>query len=125
MSYIPQGYLAKKGKPWRGVSTLDLAALAFAIRMVADDPGIGFDDAGETALSAIGKLDRSMLLDPNIIETGLWAANMLHEAGKFKHPLNYTFDEWVNKLLRGRGKFDRIYNVVTWNNKEKENDNNE
>lgn len=122
MAYVPPGFLSRKGKQRKGITTLDLAALAFSIREVNEDPGIGFDDAAETAMSAMRKMNKPFYVDPELLETGLWAANMLNESGKFKHPLNYTFDEWVNKILHGRGTFDKTYNIITWTKRKKEND---
>jgi hypothetical protein len=108
---LPPQYLAKKGGQWRHVKLLDIATLLLNIHMAAKDEDVGFEDAQNTLSSITARLNKMVLLDPALIESGLWSGNLLNEKGRFVSPTGETFDEFVRRLL-GRDGFNRIYNTI-------------
>jgi hypothetical protein len=108
---IKPNYLAKTGGQWRPVLLLDLAVLLYAVHQGASDDLVGFEDARETLESLTKRLSKRVLVDPNLIESSLWSANLLDELGRFKHPNGLSFEEFAQRIV-GRGKFNRRYNVI-------------
>lgn len=118
MIEIKRGFLSKKGRQWRSVRIMELAVLLFSVNRAANDPDVGFEDAAQTADGITRRLNLWRLIDPDIIESALCAANMLNEQGKFIHPSGLTFEQFVDKVLRGRGRFDTFYNLIEWSKKD-------
>lgn len=111
MAHLPAHYLSKQGGRWRSVKLLDVATLLLNVHMAAKDDEVGFEDANETLTSFTSKMSRSVALDPTLIESALWAANLLDEKGKFVSPSGETFEAFVKRLL-GSDSFHRIYNTI-------------
>jgi hypothetical protein len=111
MSHIPPNFLSKKGGQWRKVTLLDLVTLLHNLRAGAEHPEVGFEDAQQTLASLTGKLNKTLLLDPALIESCLWSANLLDERGEFWDAKGRTFEEYVRSLV-GPDKFSRPYNLI-------------
>lgn len=46
------------------------------------------------------------------LERVLFCLNMNDEAGKFWHPLNYSFDKFLKQAVPQGWKFDKYYNTL-------------
>jgi hypothetical protein len=112
---IPPDYLAKPGGVWRRLSLMHVCVLMYHVWKAENDPEVGFDDAANTVLSMTRKLNRKVYIDPAILDSAMWACNIMNEQGKFEHPLGLTFDEWTQRVIGARGHFNRDYNTVEWN----------
>lgn len=95
---------------------LELAVLLYNAHIAAADAEIGFEDANDTLENITRRLNKWIMVDPAYVESALWACNMLNEKNKFSHPRGLTFEQFVEKILKGRGKFDTFYNIVDWSN---------
>lgn len=110
MSEIKAGYL-RKSRQWKPVRLLDLAILLLHVHRGAKDKRVGFEDARETLDSLTQRLNKRVLVDPTLIESALWSANLLDELGEFEHPKGMSFDEFARKLC-APDSFNRSYNVI-------------
>lgn len=109
---IKRGYLSKTGGRVRKVKLIDVVTLLHNIHVGAQTSEVGFEDARETITTITSRLSRSSAyLDPSLIESGLWSANLLNEKGKFWDPNGRTFEEFVREVL-GRDGFDMFYNTI-------------
>jgi hypothetical protein len=108
---ITPGYLCKTGGQWRAVRLLDLAVLLYAVHQASTDEQVGFEDARETIQTLTRRLNKSVLIDPNHIESALWSANLLDEQAKFRHPTGMSFEEFAQRIV-GKDTFNRRYNVI-------------
>jgi hypothetical protein len=113
---IKPGYLSKKGGQWIPVRLLDMAVLLYSVHLAARDELIGHTDARESLHSLSMKLGSQIFLEPNVLESALYSANLLDEQGKFVHPAGLTFEQMVTKILKGR-KFDRRFSMIEGNKK--------
>ena len=111
---VTPGFLAKKGGRWRSVRLLELAVLLYHAHIASQDTDVGFEDANESLDNISRRLNKWIYMDPAIIESALWACNLLNEKNKFSHPRGLTFDQFVDKILKGRGKYDTFYNLIEW-----------
>lgn len=111
MGALPKGFLQKKGGKWRSVSLFNLAILLYHVHRGAEEESVGFEDAQETLDTLTRKLSKTVFVEPAVLESALWSANLMEEAGEWWHPRGLTFDEWVREVLPGV-KFNRIYNVI-------------
>lgn len=109
---MERGYLEKKGGRWRMVRLLDVVTLLHNIVEGARHPIVGHEDAARTHEQLLRGLNRKQLFDPAVLESALWSANLMDEAGEFWDVKGRTFDEFVKDVL-GHAKFDRTYNVIT------------
>jgi hypothetical protein len=101
----------------RPIKTLDLAILLYHVWRGSQEPEIGHADAKESLTTLTNQLNRKVYLDPALIESALWSANMLDEDGKFWHPHGLTFDEWVRNMLGSRKEYNRNYGTIEKSNK--------
>lgn len=108
---IKAGYLSKRGGQWLPVRLLDLAVLLYAIHWAALDENIGHNDARESVQSLTKRLNRHVYVDPNVVESALYACNLLDEQGKFVHPQGIGFETMLKRVLGDR-KFSRRYSTV-------------
>jgi hypothetical protein len=111
-SIIPAHFLSKEGAQWRPVKLRDLTVLIYNVWRGAEDKRVGFEDARETVDSLVAKLSKETLMDPSLLESGLWSCNLLAEQDQFWHPQGRSFDEFVRELLKPGEKFNRTYNVI-------------
>ena len=81
---------------------------------------IGFEDNENTIQGVTRECDtRISQLSREILESALWSANLMDEAGYFWSPYGETFDQFVRRIAnRGVSSFDkdkiyfdRVYNV--------------
>lgn len=94
------------------VSTLDLLVLLdHVLRGAALPDLIGWEDAENTLQDMVKLLNRDVYLDRSVLESALWSANLMNEAGKYKHPMGMGFDEWLKQLL-GPLKFNKQLNTI-------------
>lgn len=95
----------------RLISILDLVIILDNIYRAAKHKDIGFEDPRETMTSFIFRMDRKVSLYTEDIESGLWSCNLLNEKGKFRHPKDWTFEKFLEKMLSG-DKFNKDYNYI-------------
>lgn len=93
------------------VSLYDVAVLFANLHKAIHDPLVGFEDADRTLTEMELALRRYVPMRIDVIESALWAANLLNEKGDFFHPRGYAFDEFLAKLLPDRS-FDKVFNTV-------------
>jgi hypothetical protein len=111
MSALPPNYLAKPGGKWREVRLLDIAVMLLHVHLGAKEEHVGFEDARETIDTLTRKLNKKVLVDPVLLESCLWSCNLMNEAGKWWHPRDNNFDEFLKDVL-GAAKFNKVYNVI-------------
>ncbi len=120
IEHVPDGHLGEDDllqKKSRKVSVLDLVVMLTNVIKGAQTSTVGFEDADRTyrqIVNQLGKAKKVMIPD-SLIESALWSCNLLHEQGKFEHPLDVKFTPWMKALVKPDG-FDRKYNFI----KEKE-----
>lgn len=95
----------------RWISALDLVVILDNIFRAAQDKDIGFEDPRETLDSFVFRMNKALRLYTEDIESGLWSCNLLDEKGKFRHPKGWTFDQFLERILRG-DKFNKDYNYI-------------
>lgn len=93
---------------------MDISILLLNTHKANVQPDIGYQDTIETIEGVNKRLNQKVLVDPRLIESMLWACNMLNEDGKFIHPTNLTLDEFI-KVVLPNGTFDLNYNTIKWN----------
>jgi hypothetical protein len=97
---------------------LDVAILMFHVQKGARHPEVGFEDSERTLkeLTDLVTKKRRVTVQQGPLESALWSANLLDEAGSFWHPEGLTFRDWVRTILRSGtvqgAHFDRVYNRI-------------
>lgn len=114
---IPRNYLRKKGGKYRGVSLLNLSTLLHNAQKALADPEIGWGGVTESFEMVKRRLNFRWFIPPEILESLLWASNMLDEKHQFWDPKGRTFDQFLADVVR-RGYFDKTFNYF----KEKKDD---
>lgn len=107
---LPPNYLNKKSS-WKTIKVLDLAILLYHISKGAEREDVGFEDARETIESLTAALNNTVRLDKTYLESALWSANMMDEAGQFWHPQGLTLDAFIKSIV-GTGKFNKKYGLI-------------
>lgn len=95
----------------RWVTALDLVVMLDNVYQASQEKDIGFEDPRETLASFLFRLNKMMRLYTEDVESALWSCNLLNEKGKFRHPRGWTFDQFLEKLLRG-DSFNKDYNYI-------------
>lgn len=111
MSYLPQNYLKQPGQ-WIKVRVLDVVVMLDHICRGAEHSEVGFEDANNTLDNLTHQLSKEVWLKRSDVESALWSCNLLDEQGHFRHPRGGTFQEWVKRLLRGVGRFNKKRNYI-------------
>lgn len=114
---IPRNYLRKKGGQYRGVNLLNLSTLLLNAQKALADPEIGWGGVTESFEMVKRRLNFRWYIPPDVLESLLWAANMLDEKQQFWDPKGRTFDQFLQDVVR-RGVFDKTFNYI----KEKKDD---
>lgn len=114
MRRIPPRFLQKEGGKWRPVRLRDIVTLLASIKAASENADIGFSDALQTEDQVYNQLNKTVLVDPNVIESALWCCNMLNELELFEDYRGRTFDQFVVDALNGHGTFDKTYSTVEW-----------
>lgn len=102
---------AAKAAGFRPIKATDLAILLYHVYVASRDPDIGFEDTNETLDTLTGKMNREMQIDLPLLESALWSCNLMDEAGRFWHPREMTFKQFV-KYLFPEETFNHIYNIL-------------
>jgi hypothetical protein len=71
----------------------------------------GHLDAERTLAVTTRALNAMHALEASLVESALYCCNMLNEDDDFLHPMGLSFDEFVNKVLKGK-TFNRVYNMI-------------
>lgn len=93
----------------RPISALDVTALLSGVLAASLNREVGIEDAGRTAAELLKELNVSLRLSDSVIESALWACNMLHERGLFKHSDGVTSFDVMAKRIAGRDVYDLDY----------------
>jgi len=110
-SPIPKHYLRNPSQYRLPIKLLDVAVLLLSIHRGAQDDCVGFEDARMTLDELVAKLNKTIWIEQRLIESAMWSANLLDEAGKFWHPESISFEEFAKDVC-GKHKFNRIYNLI-------------
>lgn len=93
------------------LSLYDVAILLANLHRALHDPLVGFEDADHTLTEIELALRKRTTFPIEVIESVLWAANLLNEKGAFFHPKNEKFEDWQKKILP-KHDFDPIFNTI-------------
>jgi hypothetical protein len=97
----------------RHIGAGDFAALLSGLQQAVLNPKVGFNHATTDLDGWLRSLaPAGISLDEAFIEDMLYACNMLHELGKFQHPLNKNFDEMLKSILGVTDSFDKDTNTI-------------
>lgn len=100
------------------LSMLDLATLLYHVHRGAQLETVGFEDCERTLQQLTEELaPKKRLVSRGALESALWSANLMDEAGSFWSPIGESFDRFVRRLLREatpdeRLEFERFYNQI-------------
>lgn len=110
---------SQRSKRYIQVTPMELAILVYSIAKSDALDEIGFEDAWHTQKELRAKLSINIGVPLDLVESCLWACNMLDEHEIFEHPDGIKFDTFVRNLLPDHLSFDKIYNIVEHHVKEK------
>lgn len=98
----------------RTISLLQAVVLLTNLALARRDKNVGFEDADRTYEEVVDALHqgRSITIKQDILESALWACNLLDEQGKFFHPASKRFDIFVRFLLSSNEKFNKDLNYI-------------
>lgn len=96
----------------RKLSLMQAAILIFNMARAVRNPNVGWEDQfnGITEVKAYmrrGKIE----IKTGLIESLLWACNLLNERKEFIHPEGGDFITFANSFAKRGEVFDRLYNV--------------
>ncbi len=111
MERLPPNYLSKKGGQWRPVKLMDLVTFIYNVSQGTREDSVGFEDAARTVDMLLKELNKSVMLDPALLESAFWSCGMMQEAGKFWDTKNRTYDEFIKDVL-GKDKLHRVYHTI-------------
>lgn len=95
------------------ISAENLAALLTSLTLSTQDPKFGFNHVTTDAQGWFASFaPYGVDMDQAFIEDMLYAANMLDEAGKFKHPKGMGFDDMLKTVLKSSEYFDKDTNEI-------------
>lgn len=109
MATLPPMFL--KSRRWRQLKLLDIVTLLRNLYDGNADPEVGFEDASETIQSITKQLNKKVWIEPRVLESALWSANLLNEKGKFTDVKGRSFEEFVREMLQGV-PFHKFYNTI-------------
>ncbi len=93
---------------------MDVAVLLYHLQQAANNPEIGHQDFEHSLASLMKDLKQRLFkIRLDKVESALYAANLMDEAGKFWHPAGKSFDVYIRDILIGAKKtwvYDRFYN---------------
>lgn len=112
MRALPTSRITTATRRWRDVRLVDIATLLHNVMVAAANDGVGFEDAEMTVNDLVRRMNKRVLLDPRLIESCLWASNMLEERGLFWDARGRSFDDLLASVLGGSHKFDKRYNII-------------
>ncbi len=87
-------------------------ALLYNLLKGSEDPNVGCDDIRETVDSLTRQLNKDYWLEDKIVESVLFSCNLMNENGKFWHPRGITFDQFTQRILRKREKYNKKYGTI-------------
>lgn len=94
----------------RPVRLSDLMVLVLNVKAGAKDRQVGFEDASYTLRSLLQNLDHEVTVKTDVLESALWSCNLLNELGRFQHPDDISFSEFLTRL--NIKNFDKKYNLI-------------
>jgi hypothetical protein len=95
------------------ISVIDLVALIDSVSKGAAMAEIGFEDADRTLEQLYTALNKPVKIDKELIESALWSANLLNQAGLFRHPLNMSFPNMVSRIVPEGLTYDSFFNLIS------------
>lgn len=98
--------------PIHKVTLLDLSVLLYHLGLASRHAEVGYNDADESLLQVLGRLNVRVNLPQSTLEALLYASNLLDENQSFKHPMGVSFNEWVKRLVGKEMKFHPFYNTL-------------
>ena len=91
----------------------ELVALMWALNEAIHSPKIGFNHATTDVVGWLASLaPYGISLDTAFVEDMLYAANMLDELKKYKHPNGKSFDDTLRLVLAPGEAFDKDVNEI-------------
>lgn len=91
----------------------ELVALIWSLNEAIHNNKVGFNHATTDVQGWLHSLaPHGISLDTAFVEDMLYAANMLDEMGKYKHPLDKSFDDTLRLVLAPGEIFDKDVNEI-------------
>ncbi len=101
-------------EPKRAISLLQAAVLLGNLELAKRNPDVGFEDADRTYEEVFKTFadGKYVMVSTDILESALWACNLLNEQEKFFHPSGRTFDNFLGLLINRDETFDKEMNYI-------------
>lgn len=98
----------------RAVNLFQAAVILSNLAIARKDKDVGFEDADRTYDEVIDAFTRggTVSVKQEVLESALWACNLLDERGKFFHPSGKSFDRFLKLLLSRQERFNRDLNFI-------------
>lgn len=91
----------------------ELVALFWALNEAVHNPKVGFNHATTDITGWLSSIaPYGITVDTAFAEDLLYAANLLDELKKYKHPQGKTFDQTLKAVLRPGQTFDKMTNEI-------------
>lgn len=94
------------------VKLLDLMIMLYNVHNAAIQKNIGFEDADHTINTLAYALGGKLQVQLDDVESALWSCNLLDEQKKFWHPMDLSFDKFVEGIIGTKVQFNKKYNFV-------------
>lgn len=107
----------------RWIAMIDLVVLLVNLHLAAQDPKIGHGDPDRSLreitrslVRSRGKDVRKFQIRKEVLESCLWAANMMQETGKFWSPYtnkdSMKFKDLLKNVLNSNEKYEKFYSQI-------------
>ena len=93
------------------VRAADLVALRAMVLAGASHKDVGFEDTDRTLPQLNRYLDVGLRVNQGVLESALWSASLMEEAGVFVHPEGNTFGEMLHRIVPKGYRFDRMHHL--------------
>lgn len=99
----------------RSVSLLQASIILTNLANAKKDIKVGFEDADRTYEQVVECFSsgKAISLPQDVLESALWACNLLDEQQKFFHPSDHTFDSFVRRIINtDKERFNKELNFI-------------
>ena len=93
------------------VRLLDVYALMDNVTRGRDHKDVGHQDVDHTYESLRSHLNSYIYLPTDVVQSALWSASMLNEAGEYKHPEDLSYQGLAQKICPPGLTYDEFFHV--------------
>lgn len=98
---------------FKNLSLMDIVVLLGNLHKGNADNEVGFEDALRTVDDVTRYLQKFAKIDASLIESMIWSCTMLQEKGKFWHPQNRSYEDFIKTIEKSMGeKVNVKYNYL-------------